>query len=104
MQEFGDICTVDFACLCLHKTLRVGPRARLFSPPVAGDAHHSYALELSCLSAPQPFGPLSASRATTGECFFRLDDIVSYDMLCPVCTYGRSRAFVLTLLAGIGFV
>ena len=77
LQEFGDICTMDLVCLCLHETLLIGPRTRRFSRSVAGDAHPSYDLEISCLSAPQPFGPLLTSRATAGVRFFEPDDIVS---------------------------
>ena len=77
LQEFGDICTVDLACPCLHEMLLIGPRTRPFSPSTAGDAHPSYNLETSCLSAPQPFRPLLASRATAGVRFFEPDDIVS---------------------------
>ena len=28
LQEFGDICTVDFACPCLHEMLLIGPMTR----------------------------------------------------------------------------
>ena len=58
-------------------SLLVGPRTRPCSPSVTGDAHPSYDLEISCLSAPQPLGPLLTSRATAGVRFFKPDDIVS---------------------------
>ena len=76
LQEFVDICTVDLACPCLHEMFLIGPRTRPFSPSATGDAHPSYVLEILCLSVPQPFGPIRASRVMAGECFLKLDDIV----------------------------
>ena len=78
------------------------PRTRPFSPSAAGDAHPSYDLDISCFSAPQPFGPLLASRAMAG-CISSSRMTLSH-VLCLVCTFGYIRAFVFTLLAGIRFV
>ena len=69
---------MGFACLCLHEVLLIDARTRPFSPSATGDALPSYDLEISCLSAPQPFGPIHASRAMAGECFFEPDDIVFF--------------------------
>ena len=68
LQEFGDMCTVDLACPCLHGVLLIAPRTRPCSLSATGDAHPSYDLEISRLSAPQPLGPIRASRAMAGKC------------------------------------
>ena len=54
----------------------IGLRIIRFSYSV--DAHPSYDLEISCLSATQSFGPIHSSRAMAGECFLKPDDIVFY--------------------------
>ena len=69
---------MDLTCPCLHGVLLIGSRTRPFSPSATGNALPSYDLEISCLSAPQPFGPIRASRAMAGECFLKPDDIVFF--------------------------
>ena len=87
LQEFGDVCTMDLACPCLHETLLIGPRSRPFSPSVTGDAHPSYDLEIPYLSAPQPFRPLLTARAMGGVSFFEPDDTVSCWVSSSLCLY-----------------
>ena len=98
LQKFGDICTVDLACPCLHKMLLIGPSTQPFYSSATGDVHPSYDLKISCLSAPQPFGPIRASRPMAGECFLKPDDIVFY--VVP----GVYIWVIFTLLTCIGFV
>ena len=38
LQVFGDICTVDLACPCLHGMFLIGPKTRPFSPSARGNA------------------------------------------------------------------
>ena len=76
LHMFKDICTVDLACPRLHGVFLISPKTRLFSPSATGNALPSSDLEISCLSSPQPFGPIRASWAVARECFLEPDGVV----------------------------
>ena len=94
-EEFGDICTVDLACSFLHELLRIRSHSDRGYVSVVrlGDFVSLCSTTFRAPPCLEGYG--------RGVLLLRM---TSFDMLCLVCMYGLSRAFVFALLAGIEFV